>query len=75
MRKILSISLPSETLENIKEKSKKRNFDSISSYVKYLFSLDNDLISENELLENIKSSRKEYEKGEFISADSLSDLL
>jgi len=75
MRKILSISLPSETLEDIKEKSKKRNFDSVSSYIKYLFSLDNDLISEDELLENIKSSRKEYEKGESISADSLSDLL
>lgn len=75
MRKVLSISLPSETLEDIKKKSKKRNFDSISSYVKYLFSLDNDLISEDELLKTIKSSREEYKKGESISANSLSELL
>ncbi|MCF7906608.1 hypothetical protein K9L04_01585 [Patescibacteria group bacterium] len=75
MRKVLSISLPSETLEDIKKKSKKRNFDSISSYIKYLFSLDNDLISEDELLDTIKSSREEYKKGESISANSLSELL
>jgi len=75
MIKVLSISLPSAVLEDIKNKSKKRHFESVSSYVKYLFSLDNDLISENELLNTIKSSRSEYQKGESISADSLSDLL
>jgi Arc/MetJ-type ribon-helix-helix transcriptional regulator len=74
MRKVLSVSLSSDLEKKIKSKTKKKGFDSVSSYIKYLISIDNDLISEEELLEEVKRAEKEYEKGDFIKAKSMADL-
>lgn len=75
MRQIISLSLPSETAEKIKQRSKARGHKSVSGYIHHLIELDNDLISESKLLRSIKSSRAEYKKGTTVVADSLLDLL
>lgn len=75
MRQVLSLSLPPQTTVEIKKSAKQRGFDSVSGYVKYLFDLDKDLISETELLGSIKSARKEYKEGKAIKAKSLADLV
>jgi len=76
MRQILSISMPMETINAIKKRVKKSGFNSISEYFKYLFSMDNNnIISEKELLAEIKQAREEYKKGKTIKANSIADLL
>lgn len=75
MRQILSLSLPQEETRELKKNAKERGFNSVSAYVKYLFELDKDLISEKELLKSIKESREEYRKGETTKAESLIELL
>jgi len=75
MRQVLSLSLPKETTKNIKTLSKKRGFTSVSGYIKYLTEIDKDLISEIELLNTIKQSRKEYKEGKTITVKSMADLV
>jgi len=75
MRQVLSLSLPQQTTKEIKKSAKQRGFDSVSGYIKYLFDLDKDLISETELLSSIKSARKEYKEGKAIKVKSLTELV
>lgn len=75
MRQVLSLSLPPQTTKEIKKNAKERGFASVSGYVKYLFELDKDLISEKELLISVKEARKDYAKGKTVKAKSLTDLL
>lgn len=75
MRQVLSLSLSEQITKEIKKNSKQRGFKSVSSYIKYLFELDKNLISENELLNSIKVARKEYKQGKSIKANSIADLL
>ncbi len=75
MRQVLSLSLPARTAQKIKRFSKQRGFDSVSGYVKHLIALDEDLISEKELLQSIKDARLEYKKGKTVTARSLADFL
>lgn len=75
MRQVLSLSLPQQTTIEIKKSAKQRGFTSVSGYIKYLFDLDQDLISETELLNSIKSARQEYKEGRAIKAKSLIDLV
>jgi hypothetical protein len=75
MRQVLSLSLPQQTTKEIKKSAKQRGFDSVSGYVKYLFDLDKDLISETELLNSVKSARQEYKEGKVIKAKSLAELI
>ena len=75
MRQVLSLSLPQSATKEIKILSKKRGFDSVSAYVKYLITLDKDLISDDELLEDIKLGQKEYRQGKTIIVKSMVELL
>lgn len=75
MRQVLSLSLPLETTKQIKMRTKIKGFRSVSSYIKYLTTLDDDLISEEELLQSIKEARLEHKNGQSIKANSLADLL
>ncbi|MBU4421959.1 hypothetical protein KKB41_03315 [Patescibacteria group bacterium] len=75
MRQVLSLSLPQSATKEIKILSKKRGFDSVSAYVKYLITLDKDLISEKELLEDIELGQKEYKQGKTVTAKSMAELL
>ena len=75
MRKVLSLSLPEQITKEIKKSSKQRGFASVSAYIKYLFELDKDLISEQELLSSIKEARQDYQQGKSVKAKSIADLL
>ncbi len=75
MRKILSLSFQPEILKKIKENTKKYGFKSISSYFKYLISMDDDLITEDEILEGAKEAKRDYKNGKLLEANSLDDLL
>ena len=75
MRQVLSVSLPARSTKQIKALSKKRGFDSVSSYIKYLIDLDKDLISSEELWNSVQEARKEYQTGKAIKAKSVKDLL
>ena len=75
MRQVLSLSFPQQAIDEIKTITKQRGFDSVSSYVKYLFESDKDLISEKELLEDVRIAEKEYKAGKTIKAKSLADLV
>ena len=75
MRQVLSLSLPKETAKEIKTLSKKRGFDSVSSYIKYLVNSDKELISEISLLGSIKEARSDYKKGDTLRVDSIANLL
>ena len=75
MRQVLSLSLPQKITKDIKKSAKIRGFDTVSGYVKYLFDLDKDLISEKELLNSVKEARKEYKQRKTIKAESLASLI
>ncbi len=76
MRKVLSLSLPGEMIVKIKKTAKKRGFDSVSKYIKTLFTEDmEDIISEKELVDIIKQGNKDYKDGNLVEADSLADFL
>ena len=75
MRQVLSLSLPTKTVKKIKSISKQRGFTSVSGYMKHLVELDENLISEKELLKSIKDARTDFKKGETVTANSLLDLL
>lgn len=75
MRKVLSLSLPTTTVRQIRILAKKRGYHSVSSYVRHLFKADEDLISETELLKTARQARQEYRAGKSIKAKSLADLV
>ena len=75
MRQVLSISLPEPTIQTIKNKAAARGFNTVSNYIKYLLGLDEDLISAEELLADVKKAEKEYAAGKTIKANSIAELL
>lgn len=75
MRQVLSLSFPPEEIKYIKNISKRKGFESVSSYIKHLVNEDKDLISEEELFETIKQGRKDYLEGKAVTAKSVMDLL
>ena len=75
MRQVISVSLPMADVRQMKSLAKKRGYNSVSSYVKYLFKADEDLISEIELLKTVRAARKEYLNGKAIQAKSMADLV
>jgi hypothetical protein len=75
MRKVLSISTTEAMEKKVKINAKKNGFDTISSYVNYLFSMNDDMISEEELLEYSRKGREDYKNGKVIRAKSIADLI
>ncbi len=75
MRSVLSLSLDEKTIKMAKRQSKRYGFDNVSQYIRQLISTHDDVITEDELVEDIKQARKEYKRGDFIKADSLADFL
>lgn len=67
--------MPVAEAVHLKRIAKKRGYNSLGSYVKFLFQADRDLISETELLKSVRSARQEYRAGRSIKAKSLADLL
>ena len=75
MRQILSVSLPTTEIKELKKRAKNRGFVSVSSYVQKLIQDDENLISVKELLKIAKKAQKEYKAGKSIRARSIADLL
>ncbi|HNY36128.1 MAG TPA: hypothetical protein PLD14_00305 [Candidatus Pacearchaeota archaeon] len=75
MRKVLSISTTEAMEKKAKRNAKKNGFSNVSQYVNYLFSMNDDMISEEELLECSKRAREDYKKGKIIRAKSIADLV
>lgn len=75
MRQVLSLSLSANVVDDIKHRVDSRGFQSVSDYIKYLITMDDDLTSEAELLKTVKQSRIEYGRGQSIKANSIKDLL
>jgi hypothetical protein len=75
MRQVLSLSLPLQTTREIKKSASQRGFVSVSSYIKYLFECDKDLISEKELLADARQAERDYKNGKCIKAGSIAEAL
>lgn len=75
MRSTITISLPGEQVKELKNKAKKRGFPSFSEYVRFLGSLDEDLISTKNLLAMATRAERYYKKGKLQKAGSLAKYL
>ena len=76
MRSVLSVSLDSQTIQMAKEQSKRYGFDNVSKYIRSIIhSYDEDIITEDELLRDMREAEKEYREGKTIKAKSIADLL
>jgi len=75
MRKVITISLSDEEEKRVKESVKRKGFSLASSYFKYLIATEEGMISEEELILDVKDSIDEYKKGDFVRADSIKDLI
>jgi hypothetical protein len=75
MRQVLSLSFPQQAIKKIKIRTKQRGFPSVSSYLRYLIDLDDNLISDEELLNDVKRADKDYKNDKCIKANSVSEAL
>lgn len=75
MRSVINISLPEDKAKVIKDRAKKAGFASVSGYVRSLLALDEELISEEELLAMSRQADKEYKSGKLIKAKSLASFI
>ena len=64
MRDILTISVPAERLQMIKNIVKKRKFKSVSEYINFSIDQEQKMISEDRVLSYAKQAKKEYQAGE-----------
>lgn len=62
MRDTITLSFPADLLKELRKAAKKAGI-SVSGYVQKMFSFQHDLISEEELLEDLRSARKDRAKG------------
>lgn len=62
MRSVLSISIPPKKLAALKKRAKSKGM-TISAYAIRVFDEEEHLISEEELLEDIRQGRKDFKEG------------
>lgn len=75
MRKVLTFSVSEKENQKINKRIKEKGLTSKSEYFKYLLALDEDFISEEELLKEIKMGEKEYVEGKCKPIEMLKDIL
>lgn len=75
MRQIISISLPHEEVKFITQQVKKRGFSSKSDYFRHLVNLEQNMITETDLVEIAKEARAEHAGGKTKVLTSLRDLV
>ena len=63
MRDILTVSLPAERLQLIKDIVRKRKFKSVSDYINFSIDQEQKMISEDQVLTLAKHAKKEYATG------------
>lgn len=77
MRSVLSISVPPKKLAILKKRAKKAGL-TVSAYVLRIVDEDEHLISEEELLEDIRQSEKDFAAGRYTVIgpdDRIEDVL
>ncbi len=74
MREIISVSLSPEKKQQIAERAKKAN-KTISAYMLYAAELEQNLISEEEILKKGKKAKQDHKNGKTKKLKSLSDLM
>ena len=74
MRSIITLSLPSKLLPELKRRVKRFGFGSVSEYIRTLLELDNELISESALVEMARQAKRDYAAGRLKKYTSLSQL-
>jgi len=75
MRNILTLSLSDELKESAQKMAKKRKFGTVSEYIRFLLREDKDVITDEELWEDVQAARRDYREGKTIKAKSLRELL
>ncbi|MDD2909803.1 MAG: hypothetical protein ACOX0B_00925 [Minisyncoccales bacterium] len=75
MRKVLTFSVSETENKKFNKKMKEKGFSSKSDYFKYLLTIDDNLTSEEELLEIITKGDKAYGEGRCMPIETLKDLL
>jgi len=73
MRSVLSISIPPKKLKALKKKAKKDGI-TISAYVLRIIDEEEHMISEEELLEDIRIGEKEFREGKGVVLRSDDDI-
>lgn len=73
MRSILTISVPEKERKNIETRAKKAGY-SVSCYMLYASRLEQNMISEDELVKMVKKAEKDHRAGKTKRLRSLEDL-
>ncbi len=73
MRSILTLSLPADVLMRLKEKARLAGM-SVSAYVRRVLAYEEQLITEDELLERSRDAQKNYKKGKVKTLKNVDDL-
>jgi len=74
MRSTLTLSLPAEMLESLRQKAKRAGM-SVSGYVRRLVTHESHLITEDEVLARWKEAKKNYRAGKVKVLRSFNDLM
>lgn len=73
MRATVTLSFPADLLKELKKTAKRAGL-SVSTYVQKMFSFQRNLISEEELLEDIRIGKYEAERGDTIPLGTDEDI-
>jgi uncharacterized protein (DUF1778 family) len=74
MRAILNISLPEEKKKQIQERAKNSG-QSVSAYILHAVEVEQQIISEAQLLKMAKRAKKDFKSGETQEVSSLAELM
>ena len=75
MRSVLTISLPQRQAQKVKQQARRRGFETLSHYFRFLVESDQDLISEAELLKISKEAEADYRAGKLKHYRSIDEVL
>lgn len=74
MRAILNVSLPPKKKKAIEKRAKQAN-KTVSAYILYAVELEEQMITEDELVVMAEEAQKAYDEGRAIELNSLEDFL
>lgn len=75
MRQIISISLPKQTAQYVKQQMQRSGFRSQSEYFRHLIDLEAGMISEDDVLNYAKNAKRAHQAGNTTKLSSLADLM
>lgn len=76
MNTTISVSLPRQDAQRTRKLAMKRGFESVSAYLRFLLSEDDEIfITKEELIRVSKDADMLHKKGKLIQAKSLADFM